>query len=286
MLDHDRVSQWVTASQTEDLGVYALLDGFTETNPRSRCEWRSPNGHPEINLFASRTTDARALAIAPRLLSVAGDSVQTSRLLNAFHHQSAEMPRCLLIVSSLPLPCLATRLERRIDVDADGDDMMLRFWDSRIFAALHRHLEPPTREALMGFGVEALVSDRCGGYQVLSLSCPTADPLATHACRLNGRELMALATAARPDIMLGMLRQQDTDALTAVADAERHALARQQLDECVQRQLHSPRDQALALSLAIEHGQDWWYQEAWASCVQQAGESTLLKAYRQHTEAT
>lgn len=276
---------WYDRTRTRGAIVFALIDGAAELDAASPCAWRPTSGRDEVNLFAARTGQARARAIAPRLRELTDAGPATTRLLQAFQAQSAELPRCILIASPLSLESLAVRLARRIDVDAAGDDMMLRFWDSRTFLSLHRHIAPATRDRLMAFGAQALASDRRGGCVALALNCPAIDPLGTDQCRLEQDDLAALGRASRPDAVLGMLRQQAPEALAAVADADRHALAAQQIDRCLQHGLKSPRDQALALSLAIEHGPDWWQHEEWTACVQRARQVTLLKAYLQHLEA-
>jgi hypothetical protein len=274
---------WFHEQRAANRGVFALVDGDQGDTGLWRPARRMLRA-AQVNLFAARTSNADALAVAPRLLAL-GDDGESERLLQGADSQSAELPRCLLIATSLQLSELAARLQRRIDVIADGDDMMLRFWDSRIFLSLHQALPVDVCERLMAFGVEALVSNRQGGMTPLRLCCPSRDPLQTGPCRLSRDDITALGMAARPDAMLGLLRQQSPDALTAVPDGDRHRLAVQQLSECLQRRLHSPRDQALALSLAIEHGEDWWIRDEWVECVQQAQSGTLLKAYLHHLEA-
>lgn len=276
---------WYDGNRAQGANILALIDSPAELDAPLPRIWRPTGGRDEINLFTTRTGHARALAIAPRLRVVADAAPATTRLLQAVQTQSAEQPRCILIASPLSLEPLAVRLTRRIDVNAAGDGMMLRFWDSRIFLSLHRHIAPATRSRLMAFGVQALASDRRGSLVALTLTCPDIDPLQSDACQLERDDLTALGLAARPDAVLGMLRQQAPEALAAVADADRHALAAQQIDQCLQQGLKSPRDQALALSLAIEHGPDWWQHEEWTACVQQARQGTLLKAYLQHLEA-
>lgn len=279
----DGATAWFREQRMAERGVFALVD----SDHGAAGQWLRARRMPkaaEINLFAARTSNQDALAVAPRLLALTDDS-ENGGMLQGIDGQSAELPRCLLIATPLPLPELATRLQRRIDVIADGDDMMLRFWDSRIFLSLHQSLPVDVRERLMAFGIEALVSNRQGGLTPLTLSCPDSDPLQGGPCNLSHNDLKALGEAARPDAMLGLLRQQTPEALATVPDKDRHPLAARQLAECRQRQLHSPRDQALALSLAIEHGADWWTRDEWVECVQQAQSSTLLKAYLLQMEA-
>jgi len=276
---------WAHQQRAQGASVFALTDDAAELDSSLPRACRPTSGRDEVNLFAARTRQARALAIAPRLRELTDAAPATTHLLQAFQAQSAELPRCILIASPLSLDSLAVRLGHRIDVDAAGDDMMLRFWDSRIFLSLYRHINPATRDRLMAFGVQALASDRRGGFVSLALTCPEIDPLQTDHCRLEQDDLAAVGMASRPDAVLGMLRQQAPEALAAVPDADRHALAAQQIDQCLQHGFKSPRDQALALSLAIEHGPDWWQHEEWTVCVRQARQGTLLKAYLQHLEA-
>ncbi|KGM56567.1 hypothetical protein N799_03165 [Lysobacter arseniciresistens ZS79] len=274
---------WFQEQRAAKRGVFALVDG----DQGSVGQWQPVQRMPrtaQVNLFAARTTNADALAVAPRLFALADDS-ENERLLQVVDGQSAELPRCLLIATLLSLSELVARLQRRIDVIADGDDMMLRFWDSRIFLSLHQSLPVEVRDRLMAFGDEALVSNRRGGWAWLQLKCPAHDPLQDGPCRLSREDMKVLGASARADAMLGMLRQQTPEVLAAVADEERHPLAVAQLAECLQRGLQSPRDQALALSLAIEHGPDWWAREEWVECVEHARSSSLLKAYLHRMEA-
>lgn len=234
-----------------------------------------------INLFARRTGDAQALAIAPRLVAVESEATQ-ARIAKAWEQQSAELPEIILIASDLTLNALAARLDLRLDVNADGIEMFLLLWDARIFQALADVLSPPTRQVLFNFGARALVADRCGGYAEIALSGTGPDTLQQPPLRLSQQEVDGLMERSTPDTLLGMLREQAPAVLEQVHHAQRHTLAFEQWRACVKRGLLAAPDQALALTLAIEHGADWWEAPQWSACVQAAQQGSLLAAYAEH----
>lgn len=270
---------WCEESARCGAHLYLLVDQTAQT--ANQNEWLHLKAGSAVNLFAQRTADPRALRIAPLLTALQGAARQAAAA-RAFARQSAEQPLASLIASPLPMSELQARLTRRFDLDAAGSDMLLRLWDPRVMLALAQAmLEPLTRIAL-AFGTQALLPDRAGGSVAVPLDCPEADPLrgaARFAC--SQTELDALTERSAPDSVLAMLREQQPDLLEQIPDDRRHALAAEQLQECISRGLDAPRDHALALGLAIEHGTGWWQRVEWAPCIQRGVQQrSLLDAYR------
>lgn len=268
---------WCASALEGGQHLFVLVDPPADTDPVFQPSPR----HPQRNLFSGRTSDPLALQMGSRLIEVPADKSILQRLDRALARQSAEQPEMLLISSDLALDALANRLSHRFDINAAGEEMLLRLWDARIFLSLTTALAQPNRTRVFAFGTQALVPDRQGGYANVALTCPSLDPLQDARITLGQSELDALLERTCPDSVLAMVREISPDLIRKVADGERHSLARLQVLECEQRQLNSPRDQALALTLAIEHGPQWWHSPEWAGCVQQASQSTLLNAYRQ-----
>jgi len=271
---------WCASAHGNGLGVFVLLDPPTNAAP----SFHPTPLQPQLNLFSERTSDPQALQIGPRLIEVPNDEAIAKRVARAFASQSAEQPEMLLISSPLKFDSLAKRLSTRFDVNAAGEEMLLRLWDARIFYALASALEPPNRELVFALGTQALVPDRQGGQVVIALNFTSDDPLQGRQLSLSQSELDALIERSNPDAILAMVREISPELIQQIADAERYGLAQRQLVECEQRQLNSPRDQALALTLAIEHGPEWWHSPEWANCVQQASQLTLLNAYLQRIQ--
>lgn len=173
----------------------------------------------------------------------------------------------------------ATRLGRRIHVDAAGLPMMLRLRDPRVLRVLPQSLVPDTLPALLAFGAQALVPDRAGGHEVVALACPAEDPLAAGQMQLKPQELDALQHAAYPDALLGALREQAEGLLDTVPDEKRHALARGQWRACEDRRINGVQDHVLALSLAIEqvHKADPKTLRPFAKILREAWEMEPLK---------
>jgi len=274
------VVDWCTWAHAQGLNVYAVIDVVQDKSPR----WWRTDGPRELNLFADRTQDPQALEIAPRLRQIAASEsamAQTARLIG---EQSSEQPDAFLVASALSLDPLCARLVRRFDVLADNVEMLLRIWDARVLLTLRHAVSAPTANALLAFGVQALVSDRRGAHVAVDLCDATTDPLLTTPVPLQAAEVDALVNLAQPDALLAMVREQDENLLQDVPDAQRHGLAEQQLGECLARRFLSPRDQALALCLAIEHGPQWWEAAEWSGCLQQACETTLWDACQNRLE--
>lgn len=273
--------EWSASALQGGQHLYALIDPPTDLDPVFQP---SPN-QPQLNLLAGRTSDPLALQIGSRLIEVPADENILKRLDRALARQSAEQPEMLLISSDLALDSLGKRLSDRFDVNAAGEEMLLRLWDARIFLALTTALEQPNRTLVFAFGTKALLPDRQGGYTNVALNCPRFDPLLDARITLGQSELDALLERTCPDSVLALVREISPDLIQQIADGERYSLARHQVLECEQRRLNSPRDQALALTLAIEHGPEWWHLPEWVGCVQQASQSTLLNAYLQRVQA-
>lgn len=274
-----RVEDWCDQVRRSQLGLFALINPVPSSIPRTV---RGLTERAAVNLFATRTTNVDVLAVGPRLLHLSPDIDKP--VSHAIGSQDAEMPWGTLVSSSLSMAPLADRLRRRIDVTAEGEDMMLRYWDPRVMLNLHCVLGEVARHHVFAFGKQALVSDRRGGCIALGLTCPDDDPVETMPVALDREAMLALGQASQVDAVLGLLRQGSPAALDAIADTDRYPLAKSQLDACLERGLRSPRDHALTLSLAIEHGPSWWHDEAWAPVLEQAKQATLLKAYTDHLE--
>jgi hypothetical protein len=272
--------QWCVTARQDKLNLFAVIDPPIEGKPVIR----TAANRREINLFAQRTANPLALAITPRLLAISADEASLRSIAQALAQQSAELPEVFLIASELTLEALAARLDKRLDVDASGNGMFLRWWDARTFVALPAALAPSTRQTLFGFGTRALVPDRQGSQVEIELSgAAGADPL-ERSLELSQRELDELTEQSSPDVLLGMVRHRQPHLIERVPHVQRHSLARQQRAECVRRGLHAERDQALALMLAMEQGAHWWDAPQWASCVQEAQRSSLIDACAKHTE--
>ena len=269
-----KVSDWCASAHMLGLHLYAVIDELHEGIHR----WGKAIVHDERNLFAERSHEPQALAIAPRLRLIRPDRL--ARAANLLHEQSPEQPDAFLIASSLQLDELAQRLMRRFDVSSAGMEMLLRIWDARVFRALPAALTPSSARTLLSFGMQALVSDRGGAHCSIDLHEEKDDPLQTMPLSLSQTEENALVALAQPDAVLAMVRENAPELLRQLPDGERHAMAEAQMNECLSRGLESPRDHALALSLAIVHGPQWWLEPHWQTCIRQARESTLFDAYR------
>jgi len=272
--------RWCEEAWAQGLSVYAVLDPAGRDHPSA---YRPKTGPSCINLFSRRSGDPEVLAITPLLAAVEADD---AKVFAAIDRQRADEPDLLLLASSLGLEALADRLDRRTNADADGLDMLLRWWDARIFSMLADLLNPERRALVLCFASSAWVPDRQGGSRVIPLpGAPAADPLAPEALRFTADELDLMTLHTEPDAILGMLRDEQPQLLSTVPHTERHGLARQQLHESSRRGFAAPRDHALALALAIEHGPHWWEAPAWAGLLRTAQEKkSLLDAYLNHVE--
>lgn len=269
-------NQWGTGHHAWAVVDAAAVLASTTRQLLDRCS-------PCVNLLTHRTTDEDALAVAPRLIQL-GPSHCPVVIERLWLNQPADEPAMFFVSTSLDAQALEASLRRCVRAALpDGDVMLFRWWDARIWWALqqlteHQH---PDVKPLLGHFTSSLFLARDGEACVVAHTPLCFNPEAESIdLKLNQPTCDRLLDLGEADAVLGICRGEYPGALEAVLPERRHALACGQIDWAMDAGFSAPHDHALALRIAAELGHDWHQQPEWLGVVDRARSQgqTLLAA--------
>jgi hypothetical protein len=223
-----------------------------------------------INLFAHRTSDESALALAPRLISV--DPQRASSVLKQLWlEQADDEPVVFFVSTAMGEQAFEQAMRKRVRAELpDGDVMLFRWWDARIWWALHQLPQaehPEVAEFFSAFAASHSLS-RDGATLVSTYALAGDDAMAGRdQIKLSSTTFNRLLDLGEADAVLGICREQYPGALDAVLPEQRHALASGQIDWAMAEGFSAPRDHALAVRIAAELGPDWHQQAEWLDLI-------------------
>lgn len=278
---HAWPNDWLAKQAAVGRHVWAVVDASAD---QARTRMLPLDALPGcVNLLDHIGLDAAAWAVAPRVVPLELQrSVVPLRALWA--EQPTDDPMLFLIATHWPSDVLLQAMRRRVRVRLDdGQQMLFRWWDPRVWWALHQPglIENADVQVFMSFVTASAWPGRDGSLQT-ALSAPLhQDALSGESAWPAGAEAFSgLLTLGHADAVLSICRTEYAAALQLVHPAERHAIACAQIAwaECVG--LTSASDHALAVRIAAEVGPDWASRPEWAAVVKQAVSSgqTLVAA--------
>lgn len=167
----------------------------------------------------------------------------------------------------------------------DGEEVVLRYFDARVFEALLQALSPTQRTAWLSPAHRWWYVDRAGLLQTRdgSPSVPEAD-LLTEMLQLDAAQFAALLDATEPDQVANLLRQRMPEHFLHVEPPERHAFVlRHMLQARREWRLESTNDLAIYCGLALLYGEDFATRPAWQQALPRvaAGDLKLAQAVAQ-----
>jgi hypothetical protein len=228
--------------------------------------------------------DAAARQVAPLLFALDElDAPRTQQLLVWLAHGGSYTGSLLFLWSPLPAAALHARLAQRLDARLhDGGDVVLRYFDARVFEALVPALTPAQRAAWLSPAHCWWYVDRAGLLQCCEglPEVPEADALDA-ALQLDEAQLAALLDATEADQVAQLLQQRAGEPFLRIEPARRHAFVQRQLQQARgEWRLQSVNDLATYGALALLHGEDFAAAPAWQQALRRvaAGECTLVQA--------
>lgn len=240
-----------------------------------------------INLLAHRTSDGAALALAPRLISMNFKRVP-SVLKQLWLEQAADEPLVFFVSTSMSEQAFEEAMRKRVRAELpDGDVMLFRWWDARIWWALHQLPQAEHPEVTEFFGVFSASHwlSRDGVTRATTYAPSSDDPMAVvDQAKLSPTTFSRLLDLGEADAVLGICREQYPGALDSVVPERRHGLARGQIEWAAAEGFSDPRDHALAVRIATELGPDWHQQGEWGDLV--AGAKTKRRTLLATVEAS
>lgn len=249
-------------------------------------------GIPRESLFGEPAV-AAARQVAPLLFALPGlGDPRCQRLLSWLADHGSFTGSLLFLWSELPAAALHARLAHRTNARLhDGEEVVLRYFDARVFEALLPVLTPAQRAAWLEPARCWWYVDRAGLLQGCdgSPGMPQAhDPL-NPALQLDATQFGALLDGTEPDQVAYLLRQRVPEPFLRVEPPARHAFVLRQMQQARGAwQLASTQDFALYCALALLRGEDFALTPKWQRALQRvkAGELTLAQATRQVEDET
>lgn len=233
--------------------LYALIDhagapGLVKKLQRdSTTAWSS--------LFEG-SREQGALEVAPILVHLANGGTGSSErsLLNWLHHACRFSTSLIVLNSSLRHADVALALRKRLNARLpEHVDVMLRYFDTRIFESLIPVLDPAQRAEFLGIASRWQWLDRAGLLQRMDAQEQQGDAWPA-LFELNTAQQNALIEASSADALVQQMQANASDLCRDKTRAQLHAIAAQCLPKIGRWAIEDLRTQTLVCLTALQHG--------------------------------
>jgi hypothetical protein len=220
-------------------------------------------GVPWTSLF-SASREAAVLQAAPLLFSLdTRDIIVHDKFLTWLARHGTYTSSLLFLSSTLELEELGRRLARRLQARiSENMDVLLRFFDPRVFEALMASLDEQQRDAFVGLADNWWYVDRRGNVvaqQARYDSCDAFDsPLI-----LSTQQEFALIDASEVDQVAAQLEATMPDAYGMIAAPQRYAFLQRQMKAATRDGIAGTYEVSLYCGLALLYGEDFSTAAAW-----------------------
>ncbi len=241
------------------LADHGGMPGLHRELIRARIGWRS--------LFAG-SSEEKAVDVAPLLFSL-DEAVESRRheLLHWVAEHGTYTSSMLMLASPLDLDELARRLGSRLDaVVGDDIEVMLRFFDPRVFEALTGTLAPEQLEDFLGVADGWWFFDRSGASVAWPSHYLPADPFEAPV-RLDDGQARALTAASEIDQVATQLQSLAPEPFRMVPLPQRAAFVGAQMAAAKGLGLVSVEDMALYGVVALVEGDGFAETPKWQDAI-------------------
>lgn len=230
--------------------------------------------------WASLLADAQGdnvLQAAPLLFTIDDEADKAHGTLLPWLARHGTYTSSLLMLSSpLPLGELARRLTLRLDARISEDmDVVLRYFDPRVFEALVPALAEPERQAFLSVADCWWYVDRSGNVvQQPAAYAPAGD--AEGPLLLSAAQEFALVDASEIDQVAAQLQSTMPDAWLLLGAPQRVAFLRGQMAAAAATGIDATHEIALYCGLALLYGEDFASTSPWDEIMTQVRGGTRL----------
>lgn len=249
------------AQEHPGVTLYGLADhggmpGLYRELTRAPVAWR--------NLFEG-SREENATAVAPLLFSLSDAHERRQRmLLDWVARHGTFTSSLLLLVSSLPIDELAARLAVRLDAALpENMNVLLRFFDPRVFEALVQAIEPAQREAFLGVADGWWYFDRRGRL-VPQASRHAEQDAFLAPLRLTTAQEGALLAASEPDQVAEQLATLVPEPWRGIPLPRRYDFLLRHMAAAREIGLASTRDFMLYCAVALLEGEEFAGTPKWS----------------------
>lgn len=263
------------------LRLYALIDhsgmpGLTNQLTLAGAVW--------VSLFQG-SNEENAIAVAPILVAL---DVNTSdkRLLDWIGEHSAYSSSLLLLASPLSMEEFAARLTTRLDAKLPDDvNVMLRYFDTRVFAALMSVLDELQKTEFLNPASQWWYVDRRGALQTVAADFAPQDTFVA-PLRLNSIQQNSLIDASEPDQIAELLQDAVPNEYDELPYQDRYDFIKRHAQTADGFSIKTTHEKSFYCALALMHGEDFASQPAWRNGLDEirSGTLTLQKLTQQIEE--
>lgn len=237
---------------------HAGIPGLVGKLHYAKLEW--------ISLFEG-TTQANALSVAPLLILIgpASQKICNGGFLTSVCESGAYSSCLMLIASPLSLSVLASRLAARLDAKISEDmEVLLRFFDPRVFEQLVQYLSAQQRTDFLSAGSAWWFVDRQGELQAVDAHFSPAEAFQSPLL-LSARQEHELLDASEFDQVEEQLRLSVPRELSQVMPPKRYEFISRQMTAAREFGINSTRELSLYCALAFVYGADFSDLPEWSS---------------------
>jgi len=247
-----------------DMTLYCLADhggmpGLHRELERAGIDWRS--------LFAG-SSEENALEVAPLLFSV-DEALQAGRrsLLGWVAEHGTYTSSMLVLASPLGIDQLTAALAQRLDAVVQDDiEVMLRFFDPRVFEALMPVLAEAGRETFLGIAACWWLLDRRGAVVAYPARLHDMDRFEA-PLRFDEAQERTLVVASEPDQVASRLAEIVPAQLLEVPLPERHGFIVAQTSAAKGIGVSSLHELTLYCAAALLDGREFATSAKWRDAI-------------------
>ena len=272
------------SATSADLRFYALINhggmpGLVQQLTQTKHDWR--------NLFQG-STEENAMSVAPIVLPLERNPTSGTgqRMLKWIAEHGTYSSSVLLLASPLGMEALARRLASRLDAVLPGNiNVMLRYFDTRVFAELMAVLDAAQKAAFLSPASQWWYVDRRGALQSVPATFASHDPW-TAPVALDMAQQNSLIDASEPDQIAELLQSSVPDEYGQLPRQDRYDFIVRHSQAAQGFGIKTTHEKSFYCALALMYGEDFASQPVWKNGLThvQAGTLTLKKLVEQIEE--
>ena len=283
MITHHDIADLLYADSPIELDgqLYALIDhggmaGLVKQLRRTHVQWTS--------LFAG-SRDEGALDVAPLLILIDPNQAPFERqsMLSWICEHGTFASSILLMVSPLSMVELARRLALRLDATLpDNMDILLRYFDARVFEQLVAVLSEEQRGAFLNVAHRWWFVDRRGEIQAVDASFSAVEALEI-PLNLTVQQQGALLDASEPDQGAAFLRPVASVEYANMPPELRYDFIVRHMGAARHLGIRATHELALYCLMALLNGEQFSTQAPWPTVLAevQSGRRSLTQTVEQ-----
>lgn len=226
-------------------------------------------GVPWTSLF-SASREAEAVKAAPLLFPLDEEARKAhSQLLPWVARHGSFTSSMIMLCSPLALDELGRRLARRMNARiSENMEVLLRYFDPRVFEALVPELEADQRDAFMGVADCWWYVDRTGNLAPQRAAYDAADSFDSPIV-LSAQQEFALVDASEIDQVAAQVHSTVPDLYMRMGAPQRVAFLRRQMAAANAEGIVATHELALYCGLALMYGEDFSLESPWPEVLAQ-----------------